>query len=222
MKSAAIIYARANSARFPQKCLAPMGKNRLPLVHWIIFRAAALNIDYLVFATTNEATDDELVASVKTLGIPNFRIIRGSTSNLIQRTLDCLHDVKVEHFVRINGDSPFFPVVEINEALTIIKEKPHIKFISNLKRRTYPYGVALEVINADFYIKNSSVALQEELEHTTLHLYRVASDQITQINNLTVQRPVALAIDTKEDFNRLNGLIQNRGLDYTSNWSSAL
>lgn len=222
MNSAAIIYARTNSSRFPRKCFAQLSKDRLLLIKWVILRAAALNVECLVFATTNDQTDDELVCSVREFEAPKFKIIRGSENNLIQRTLDCLSDVKARNFVRINGDSPFFPVDEINGALEIINKNSDLKFISNLVRRTYPYGVAVEVMDSEYYIKHSSMALEEELEHTTLHLYRLAAERIIHVRNPIEQQAFSLTIDTKEDFSRLNSIIENRELNYSSNWRLAL
>ncbi len=222
LKSAAIIYARTSSTRFPRKCFTPLGKDRIPLSHWVVRRAVFLNVDEIFFATTEESADDDLVNSIESLGISNLKLIRGSETDLIERTLDCLRCTEAEYFVRINGDSPFFPLVEINEALQQIKHNPALMFVSNLKQRSYPYGVAVEVINVDFYIKYASMAIQQDLEHTTSHLYRVAFDEITPIIDSINFDAISLTVDTKEDFERVNGLIIERDLSLSSSWRLAL
>ncbi len=222
LKSIAIIYARTNSTRFPRKCFAPLGKDRIPLSHWVVRRAVFLNVDDIVFATTEESADNDLVNSIGSLGISNLKVIRGSEANLIERTLDCLRYTKAKYFVRINGDSPFFPLVEINWALKQIKDNPAIMFVSNLKQRSYPYGVSVEVINADFYNEYASMAIQQELEHTTSHLYRVAFDKIMPIFDSINFKDISLTIDTKEDFERVNGVIIERDLSLSSSWRLTL
>ena len=222
MKSAAIIYARTNSKRFPEKCFAPLGAPCLPLAHWVVLRSEALDVDSLVFATTDKKSDDKLVSSIEDLCISNLIVFRGSENNLVQRTIDCLREVGIKNFVRINGDSPFYPVNEINQALSLVKKNPDCKFVTNLKDRSYPYGVAIEVMNADFYIKNASAAINYEIEHPTLHLYRVASDQAISISNVINQKTTSLTIDSKEDFENLNSIILNRKLHFASDWRSAL
>jgi hypothetical protein len=188
----------------------------------VVRRSEALDVDGLVFATTNKESDDKLVNSIEDLCISNLTTFRGSENNLVQRTVDCLREFEIENFVRINGDSPFYPVDEINQALGLIKKDPDCKFVSNLKDRTYPHGVAVEVINADFYIKNASAAFYGEIEHPTLHLYREAPDQVTSISNVINQKMISLTIDTKEDFENLNSIILNRKLHFTSDWRFAL
>ena len=74
MKSAAIIYARTNSKRFPEKCFIPLGASCLPLVHWVVLRSEALDVDSLVFATTDKDSDDKLVNSIEDLRISNLTI----------------------------------------------------------------------------------------------------------------------------------------------------
>ena len=222
MKSAAIIYGRTNSTRFPKKCFAPLGKADNPLAHWVVKRAENLNVDLLVFATTNKSSDDELTHSLQELGISNLNIFRGNESDLVQRTVDCLLQMEIDLFARINGDSPFFPVSEINQTLSLMTDNNNCKFASNLKERTYPYGVAVEVVNASFYIENALAANQDELEHTTQHLYRIASDQIISVDHEFNLNKVSLTIDTESDYGTLNDMIVNRDLRFDSDWRCLL
>jgi len=222
VKSAAIIYGRANSRRFPQKCFAPIGQDGHPLAHWVVRRAAGLNVDLVVFATTNNSCDDELAESFQDLNLPEFCIFRGHEVNLVQRTLDCLMQMNIDVFARINGDSPFFPVEEINRAFALLKSDSNCRFVSNLTDRTFPYGVAVEVMDASLYINYASLATSSELEHTTLHLYRIASDQITPLLNDVDQQSVSLTIDTEQDWKSLNGNVVSRDLHFASDWREML
>jgi len=222
LKSAAIIYGRTSSTRFPQKCFAPIGRAGIPLAHWVVRRAARLNVDFIVFATTDKSSDDKLVSSLQEIDLPRLKIFRGNEKNLVQRTIDCLVGMEIDLFSRINGDSPFFPVNEINHAFKILKANPEKKFMSNLMNRTYPYGVAVEVMKSNFYIEKASEAEHDELEHTTQHLYRMAADQITSIIRDDDLQSVSLTIDIESDFSILNNMILNRGLELDSEWKCAI
>lgn len=222
MKSAAIIYGRTGSTRFPGKCFAKIGQPSMPLAHWVVLRAAKLNVDEIVFATTNSQSDDELVCSLKELNVPGLKFFRGDETNVVKRTIDCLSMLEIDLFARINGDSPFFPVNEINLAFDSFKKNSSLKMLSNLKKRTYPYGVAVEVINAKFYFETASLTQESELEHTTQHLYRIASDQIEAFNEgLGIKMP-SFTVDTVEDFDRLQNMIISQGLDFNSDWKDLL
>jgi spore coat polysaccharide biosynthesis protein SpsF (cytidylyltransferase family) len=66
------------------------------------------------------------------------------------------------------------------------------------------------------------MAIQQDLEHTTSHLYRVAFDEITPIIDSINFDAISLTVDTKEDFERVNGLIIERDLSLSSSWRLAL
>ena len=149
----AIIYARTDSSRLPKKIFLKLGG--LSILEWLLKRASFLDVDKIILATTNRNVDNSLekrINEYSNLHQKKYECFRGDPFDLIKRTTDLLDHYEVTNFSRINGDSPFFPYVEINQAFNTINTRT--KFINNIRNRTYPYGVYIKVINSSFYKKS--------------------------------------------------------------------
>ena len=59
MPSAAIVYARTDSERLPQKALRPFAGTNL--ISHVLRRACRLDVDRIILATTTRSCDDVLV-----------------------------------------------------------------------------------------------------------------------------------------------------------------
>lgn len=103
MTIGAIITARSTSRRFPRKHLADLGG--LPMITQIINKLKRLNgLDYIILATTDKNTDDELADIAINSG---EYIIRGPEYNLLERDLMAIHKFKLDAVLAISGDCPF-------------------------------------------------------------------------------------------------------------------
>lgn len=207
---AAIIYARTDSKRLPNKIFLKLGG--LSILEWLLMRASFLDVDKIILATTNRNVDDNLEKKINeysNLHQKKYDCFRGNPFDLIERTTELIDHYKITNFSRINGDSPFFPYEEINKAFNSINSK--IKFINNIRNRTFPYGVAIEVINSSFYKKSLKVTKNIQMEHMTSHLYSKAQGKkelvITNLNGDHSFK--SYAIDTFEDIKRINYKLSN-------------
>lgn len=217
MPSAAIVYARTDSERLPQKALRPFAGTNL--ISHVLRRACRLDVDRIILATTTRSCDDVLVQHVKALNKENeycreIDAFRGDCDDVVQRTKDALSRFGVRRFARINGDCPFFPVAALNGALHDMQ----YQFINNIRLRNWPYGMAVEVLDADFYLQESEFVSADLREHTTAHLYRCAKypleknlAPIETPNNSPARR---FTIDTKEEYECWSSFAETRNLDH--------
>ena len=192
------------------------------MIKWILSRATRLDIDVIILATTCCHGDDPLVRYAQSLKIDKLAIVRGDTTDLVDRTIKCLDTESVDVFARINGDSPFFPVSETNLAFETVDKNPTCKFVTNLLNRSYPYGVAVEVVTSEYYLEHSVGVPQDALEHTTQHLYNLNASDMVSVELEATLTDVSLTVDTVEGYHALNDLIIGKGLNFLSDWTEAL
>ena len=162
----AFIYGRLDSSRFPRKLLSMLGD--FTLLELLFERSKVCQFSDCYLLTSDRAVDDELCDHANDIGL---KYIRGNAFNLTLRTKKALLETQCDYFMRLNGDSPFIEQSLINFA---IKSIGSAKFISNIHNRTFPYGIAIELINSAFYINSLEYYIQNSyLEHVTKHLYEL-------------------------------------------------
>lgn len=207
MSTAAFIYARLDSSRLPGKALKLLGDR--PMIDIVIDRAQKVKLDTCVLLTTSRPVDDPLVAHVEARGV---KVVRGNTNDLVARTLQGIEAVCPTRFFRVNGDSPLFDSSLMEAAM--MKMGNTKKLVSNLFQRTFPYGVAVELIDANCYSEYANEALADEKEHVTKHLYRVVnrSAQLTMMQKRD-DSYLRLSVDTLEDHQKLDALLKKESWD---------
>lgn len=98
----AIIQARMSSTRLPGKVVKPLAGK--PMIWHIYQRALQCRlVDKVVVATSNERSDDPLVAICKRYSLNYYR---GSLDNVLSRYLEILNQDAYPFVVRITGDCP--------------------------------------------------------------------------------------------------------------------
>jgi spore coat polysaccharide biosynthesis protein SpsF (cytidylyltransferase family) len=213
IKTAALIYSRSDSTRLPRKAFLPFGNTNL-ILH-VIERAINLNVDEIILATTDRLCDDEYQSIFDNNKFKNIKIFRGSCNNVVHRTIQALKENKIDRFCRINGDCPFFPYNHINDYMHNTK----FCFINNIRQRTFPYGISIEILDTEYYVNNSHNVDKIYQEHVTQHLYIkeqsnvekcLLLEEINKNYNENIDRYV---IDTIEDYNFWKNKIANDSLN---------
>lgn len=165
-----LIQARMSSTRFPGKMLAPLlGK---PIIAHVVARVGeAVPKDRIVVVTSTDTSDDPLAHYVQAgLGVAIFR---GNLNNVVRRFQDCLMGFPAERFVRICGDSPVIDPALISAIIGLAEQRYDIDLTSNVRRRTFPPGQSVEVVNASSFLAlNSEQMTLEEQEHATFYYYQ--------------------------------------------------
>ena len=204
----AIVLARMDSSRYPGKPFAPIAG--VPMIEWVTRRllAAGLSRQQVAIATTTRSVDDPLADWSLRQGLALFR---GSAEDVADRTLSCATTLGWSAFARVNGDSPLIQGDLVLSALTAL-DAGEADFVTNLVPRTFPYGVAVEVVSVPLYAQTLTDASPADREHVTAHLYRRLPTR-----TLTLKCPHgdlskhSLTVDRPEDRARMEHLLAATG-----------
>jgi len=203
----AIIFARTDSKRLPGKALRKL--DGLPLIRYVIERGKQINSSrQLILATTDRSIDDKLAAYAEYSGA---LVYRGATADVAGRALDSARLFSLDFFIRLNGDSPFLDAALIDSSSMLFDRDCDL--ISNLPCNCFPYGISVE------WIKTKA------LERAYPHMTAINKEHFTQIfyqhsNNYKIRsikrngpsmRNIRLVIDTAEDLDRMQRLMQRLG-----------
>lgn len=198
LKLGVAILCRYNSSRLPGKALKKI--EGIPIIQHIHNRLARIiSRSNLVIATSIEKTDDPINEFCTH---NNIQVYRGSLENVAKRFLEVGKKYNWEYIIRINGDNLFIDIDTIEQMIKIAQTNTY-DFISNVKGRTFPYGMSIEIVKVDFYETiYTSLTDPKYKEHVTLFLY----DNPTigkQYHLLNTKVPnmegVKMAIDVQED-----------------------
>ena len=209
MKVPAIIFSRMGSSRLPGKALRNIAGE--PLIKRVINRVSKVkNLSTIVVATSNSRMDDGLTQYIQSL---NIEVFRGAAHDVLNRAVSCASYLGVDKFVRINGDSPFIDPELLEKGIELGGD-PNLDLISNVFPRTYPVGTSVEIIKTDSLKKILGLTVDScDREHITRFFYR--NPEKFRILNFESGRPdlrkARLAVDTKEDLERINWLFKELG-----------
>lgn len=206
----AVILARLGSHRLPGKPLLRVGGK--PLVEYVYERAClAGGLDNVVIATSIQPEDDEVARYASQIGVECFR---GSSENVAERLLLAASASSASHVVRINSDSPFLQPELITQAVRKAKDGQY-DLVTNIFPRSYPYGIAAEVLKVSTLAKTLSYFNRIDREHVTRYFYR--NPEKFSIRNLTADAKhdvsLRLVIDTQEDLKIFTSLVRKHSSD---------
>lgn len=195
-----------DSSRLPGKPLRNFAGR--PLLDWMLDRLPPMTT---VLATSDREIDNPLAAFAAARGIGNFR---GSLDDVAGRMLAAADAQNATHFFRINGDSPCIETALIDAALN---EDPTLDLVTNLRPRTWPYGVACERVRIEaFRTALSKTNDPRHREHVTLCLYENL-DSLRWKNIPFAGEPldhVRLTVDTEDDARNFETLLHRVGHDW--------
>lgn len=162
-----VILCRLSSSRLPGKIL--MEIDGLPILQHIINRLQLVKpLKNIVVATSNHESDDLLKAYCLKNGVNCFR---GDLNNVAERFLGAAKQFNFDYATRINGDNLFIDVDALEEMIEI-SEDGNYDFISNVKDRTFPFGMSIEIVKTSFYKQLLEKLTDKDYqEHVTLYLY---------------------------------------------------
>jgi spore coat polysaccharide biosynthesis protein SpsF len=201
MMYCAIVYARYNSSRLPGKVLMEVGDQTILGI--CVEKLRPVKNLKIIVATSDQETDDPIVAWCKA---NNTLFFRGSLDDVAARTSACLKANPCDAFFRINADSPFLQPALIEEAVAIFEEEDY-DIITNIQQRSYPYGIAVELICSSAFLREAEKFSAFEKEHITSFFYnRPDNFRIRNIRNTVDLSNHRFVLDTPEDFEKLLNL----------------
>jgi spore coat polysaccharide biosynthesis protein SpsF (cytidylyltransferase family) len=209
MRTGAVILARMSSTRLPEKVFREL--DGVALIERVLRRARLIGAaDQVVIATSRDASDDAIARYGRSAGVDVFR---GSLDDVSRRVLDCARFWRWGWFARVNGDSPFLDPELISAGIELAVTED-LDFVTNLAPRSYPYGVAVEVVRTEAYAAAyERMRRSEDHEHVTPYLYSHLDDY----NYENIERRAGdcsgmrLTVDNEEDAVRCTALMRRLG-----------
>ncbi len=205
---AVIILARLSSSRLPGKALKVI-EGRETLAHILLRLDKVVSRSSVMLATSDLPEDDPLEEFAIKEGISCYR---GSLNRVGERFYAAANQMNMDYACRINGDNLFL-APEILEAMLIEARKGRYNFLSNVKGRTFPKGMSVEIVNLNYYREHLEQIKDDPYcnEHVMVCLYKdPAPADHYYLKNLDLPEAAAiqLALDTPEDWNRSLWMLQ--------------
>lgn len=199
-----------NSRRYPKKSVCQIAG--LPLISYILNRLvpwSSIN-NFDIFVAIEDLSTDYQIAEIA----KSYRVycLDGNGQSPKDRIGRILRDNDYDYFFRINGDSPFVDIELLQIAIDKIIEDPSNApdFVTNLKPRTYPYGVSVELCKSSLFINAIDNGTLKDDENVFDHIYQdsnslnIASIILEEDINLSKMR---LVIDEPEDSSKINSIL---------------
>lgn len=204
-----IIPARVDSTRLQGKVLRQV--RGMPLIGYVIARAKRTpGLGVLVLATTDRPVDDPLAEYALAQGVA---IYKGDLCDVARRLLTCAVKFRGDYFVRLNGDAPFIDPDLVAQGIAYCQDG-RTDLVTNLIGRTFPYGIAVEIIRRHAFERAyARMTTPEEREHVTQYLYKHPEE--FNIQTITSPFPelsrARVVVDTEADFEMFERVVAQLG-----------
>lgn len=199
-----ILQARATSTRLPKKVLLPLcGRTVLEVMLRRLWRFRCS----LIVATTNDGSEQEIVALCDQLGIACFR---GDTEDVLGRFCGALRQVDAQPddvVVRLTSDCPLFDSDLLESALQRF-EQAGVDYLSNTIKRTFPRGMDFEIMRVRVLcMADEEAKLPYQREHVTPFIHqqpeRFGLENFAQQEDHSAYR---LTLDEVDDYQMIKQL----------------
>jgi len=204
VRTTALIVARSKSQRLPGK--ATLKVAGVPALEHLFHRIKqAKKVNEVIFCTTTEPEDDELVALAEKNGLASFR---GPVDNVLERMLGALHEKECDLVLRVTGDDILIDPDYADRAIDW-----HLKSNSEYSDlKDLPGGTEVEIFDRELLERIHWLAHDSEgTEYLTCYIthqsdqFRVSKVPVDQNH----QKPWRLTIDTPEDYEVVCELLES-------------
>jgi glutamate-1-semialdehyde 2,1-aminomutase len=196
MKVIAIVQARLNSTRFPDKVMRRI--NEIPMIELLLNRLSKSRyLDKIILATSNSRRNQTLVDHVREMG---FEVYQGSENDVLERYYECARLYRPDTVVRITGDCPLIDAQLVDDIIAEYRLRK-VDYLSNTIDPTYPDGLDTEVfsfISLEKAVQNAKEPF--EREHVTPYIKDSGQFNVgnyANSENLSAER---WTVDEPEDF----------------------
>ena len=216
MKTLAIVQARMSSSRFPGKVLNRIHK--MSMVEVIGIRLArSKSVDQVVFAISEDPSDDPLMAELVSLG---YEFFRGSLNDVQERFIECGAEYEADTFVRLTADSP---LVDWGVVDLVVGEfyKSGKDYASNVSPATFPDGLDVEVFSsASLLSSRKQIGSSLAREHVTYDLRESGDFSTLNVSHSSDLSAHRWTVDYGDDLKQLNANLPTGFQDMT--WEALL
>ena len=198
MTFTAIIQARTNSSRLPNKILLNY-KNISPLSVLIKRLGKSKCLKKIIIATTTTKNDDKIVKFCDENKILCFR---GDEKNVLRRYYFAAKKFKINKIVRITSDCPLVDYRILDQMIKVFKKKKIDYYSNSLPLPTnYPDGMDIEIFTFKTLKETFKKALlPSEKEHVTHYMWKKNNFNILKKNTNNNLSKYRFTIDYKKDF----------------------
>lgn len=221
MHIVAIIQARMGSTRFPGKIGKDLGGKPV-LVRCVERAKRAASLNAVIVATTDEPSDEAVVALCKEHEYPWFR---GSQDDVLDRYYQTAQQYDADVVVRITSDCPLIEPDVIDRVVQAFCQMPELDYASNiLPPRTFPRGLDVEV----FSFATLEQAWQSDTnpnwrEHVTPYMHRQPDVfKLHGVFNDVDYSHYRWTVDTMEDLAFVRKIYDAFAGDDTFSWREVL
>ena len=204
-KIIAIVQARCNSIRLPNKVMKKFGG--ITAIE-ILYKRLKLSkkLDEIVIATARNRSNLNLINFCKEKKIKCFV---GSESNVLKRYYDASKKYKADIIVRITGDSILIDHELVDKVIDLfLKEK--VDYASNSQPATFPDGLDVEVFSKKCLSDTYKIAKNKyDKEHVTPLMRSIDTFKRINFNNKKDYSFLRWTLDQKEDFIVIDSIIKN-------------
>jgi len=186
-----------SSTRLPGKVMLRVCGKPL-LLHQIERVKRAKHIDSLVVATSTDASDDELQALCKRIGIACHR---GSLDDVLDRFIGAAKPYAPGYVVRLTGDCPLADPAVIDRVIEAARV-PGVDYASNALHPSYPDGLDAECMRFEVLEQAAHEARKpSEREHVTPFIHTQPQRfTLSEVQNSTDLSHARWAVDEPADF----------------------
>ena len=131
------------STRLPGKVIADIA-GRPALALELERLARAREVDEIAVATSDEATDDPVVALAETVGV---RVVRGPLADVLERYRLAGEALGADAIVRVTGDCPLIDPAVVDAVVECWRGGAADYVANVIAPRTYPVGMDTEVVS---------------------------------------------------------------------------
>ena len=212
---AAIIQARMNSSRLPQKVLKDLqGK---PLLYRLKEQLIwSKSLDEIIIATSTDQKDAPIYLFYQENNISCFR---GDLDNVLKRYIDCAIEFNVDIILRITADNPLMDPESIDNMVKIFYEIPDIDYTNNAHKKGLVHGAGCELVTRGALEKSLKMIEKYDddqkwyyYEHVTIFIRK----HPTFFNTIKYEAPSELSrndlffsVDYPEDLEVVNIIFKN-------------
>lgn len=201
----AILQARMGSSRLPGKVLAPLGASTV-LGELLRRLARSRRLDALVVATSDLPEDDAIVAMARSRQVPCFR---GSATDVLDRVWRAAEAFGADVVVRLTADNPLVDGAFVDACVErFLASEPPVKYLDTISSRTFPYGLAVEVMRREALERAwKQAARPEDREHVTTFIREHAVEFAAGALRSPVDHSgLRWTVDTQQDLDAMRGL----------------
>ncbi len=165
-KIIAIIQARVNSIRFPNKILKKI--NGIPAIEILYKRLQkSKKIDNIIIATSKNKKNKKLIDFLKSKKINHFV---GEDGDVLKRYFDVVSKWGGDIIIRVTGDSILIDPKLVDNFITKFKNKK-VDYLSNTSPETFPDGLDIEIFTRKVLkVTNKNAKGKYFREHVTPYM----------------------------------------------------